>query len=138
MDECKVCLSSNDSGGKRKLIGIVVLLVFIAIAVFLNFYGLPRDEAHMENVYRGTVSNSPIPLRKGEAYTGTVLADLECRSLGEGTWFECTAMIAIDGFEEPIYVTYKHDMAVQPCLGPGDRVSLVIKDNETVVTVISQ
>jgi hypothetical protein len=135
MGTCKLCLEESGSGGRSRLVGLAVLSAFVVAAVLLNLHSLYGGEIGGEGVYRGVVSRSPVQLAEGKLYTGEVLADLDCRSLGRGAWVRCTAVIFLDGFQEPVHFTYEHDMSVQPCLGPGDRVSLVVEGSGATVKV---
>jgi len=65
--------------------------------------------------------------------TGVVKADTNCKPVENGLT-NCIGIItAADGTE--LRFNYSHDMSRQPCLAPGDRVTIMTLDDGTVKVV---
>ncbi len=88
-------------------------------------------------VYRGEVVEKPPALVDDREYRGVVLADLDCRSIGRGSWTQCRAVIMLKGFLERFVIAYVHDMSIQPCLAPGQKVTVVVSGSQALVEVVS-
>lgn len=118
-------------------IGLVVLLAGVLIS---QQYSPQNSQATGNSVvapqaftgdkFEGKITNTKVAL--GE-YPGTGAYDRNCKSIGGGIT-NCHGGIQTQEFGL-LDFNYEHNMAVQPCIAPGDKVLVTILDNSGRATV---
>ena len=118
--------------GSWNLLLLIGLISALVTAGFVGLTSLSPDEGRpIDDVFTGHIVNSQLV----GSTEGTVQEDRDCQSR-DGIIYTCTAVI-----NQPsgtIYFHYTHNMHNQPCLAPGNSVSVTAQqDGTAVVTRLS-
>jgi len=123
-------------GPKKHRSGLLPFLILAAAFVGVAFLVASPSTSHpgvqpspIEDAFYGSIVNVEF---RSET-TGVVKADTNCKPVENGLT-NCIGIItAADGTE--LRFNYSHDMSKQPCLAPGDRVTIMTLDDGTVKVV---
>ncbi len=120
----------KDLGGFLGLLTLVVVFAGIAFLIASpSASHIETQTARGEDAFYGSITNVPF---KHES-TGVVKADTNCKPVEDGLT-NCIAIInSSDGTE--LHFNYTHDMSRQPCLAPGDHVTIMLLSDGTVKLV---
>jgi len=119
-------------GPKKSRSGLLAFLILAAVFVGVAFLVASPSTSHpgvqptpVEDAFYGSIVN----VRLGGETTGVVKADTNCKPVENGLT-NCIGIItAADGAE--VRFNYTHDMSKQPCLAPGDQVTIIALNDGT-------
>jgi len=129
-------MRQDKKSSKKRRSGLLPFLILTAVFVGIAFLVASPSPSHpdvqpapVEDAFYGRIVN----VQFGSETTGVVKADTNCKPVENGLTNCIGVITAADGTE--LRFDYSHDMSKQPCLAPGDHVTITTLDEGSAKVV---
>jgi len=113
------------------IFAFVVVIVLLAVSSILGIQSTGQTIARPRDLFRGVITNVKV---SPSNLSGAGVYDNNCVDIGNGLT-ECDGGIKTDTYGV-LNFHYKHNMATQPCISPGDGLRIEILDSNGNANVI--